>query len=479
VHEVQISSVPLERLAAILSADRAERLGEIAARARAAFGDRVVWHVSATAQGGGVAEMLQNLLAYGKGAQIENRWLVLDGDPGFFAITKRVHNMLHGVPGDHGPLGEEERLHYTQVLDSNLQEMLSHTRRGDIVLLHDPQTLGLAAGLRRTGLHVAWRCHVGRDETNDLTDLAWGFLRPFLDPVEALVFSRRAYAPAWVDPSRLMVIPPSIDPFSTKNLSLSQDRVMDVLATVGLVVGRVPAAPVWFDRRDGSRGTVRSHAGGTSLLLDGSPPPHGAPIVLQVSRWDRLKDMSGVMTGFADLVVEHMSEQAHLMLAGPAVSGVSDDPEGAEVLLACQQQWSDLPVDVRDRIHLVSIPMDDVDENAIVVNALQRHARVIVQKSLVEGFGLTVTEAMWKGKPVIASKVGGIQDQITDGLNGLLLSDPCDLGAFTRALRRVLTSERLASRLGEAAEARVRAEYLGDRHLAQYAELFASLVASE
>ena len=181
--EVQIRPVPLDRLATLLTPQRAERLRTTAARAREMFGDRVVWHVSATAHGGGVAEMLQTLLAYGNGAGIENRWLVLDGDPEFFLTTKRVHNMLHGASGDGGTLGELERAHYLRVLDANLPYLLSRATRGDIVLLHDPQTLGLAKALREAGLHVAWRCHVGRDSTNELTDIAWGFLRPFLEHV--------------------------------------------------------------------------------------------------------------------------------------------------------------------------------------------------------------------------------------------------------------------------------------------------------
>jgi trehalose synthase len=479
MQEVEVIAVPLERLAAILSSERAERLGATAARARASFGDRVVWHLSATAHGGGVAEMLQTLLAYGKGAQIENRWLVLDGDPEFFVITKRVHNMLHGVPGDGGPLGEAERDHYTKVLDANLHEVLPLVARGDIVLLHDPQTIGLAAGLRHAGLHVAWRCHVGRDGTNELTDAAWQFLRPFLEPVEAMVFSRPAYAPDWVPSSQLSVIAPSIDPFSAKNMPLSSDRVRDVVAAVGLVSGARASGPVSFDRRDGSHGTVRSHAAVGGLVLDGPPPPVQAPLVLQVSRWDGLKDMTGVMRGFARLADRHGLDGSHLVLAGPAVSGVTDDPEGAQVLEECRHEWRSLPEALRSRVHLASIPMDDVDENAVIVNALQRHASVIVQKSLMEGFGLTVTEAMWKAKPVVASKVGGIQDQITDGQDGLLLSDPRDLDALASALHRVLTNERMARRLGEAAEARVRSEYLGDRHLAQYADLFMQLVGSE
>jgi trehalose synthase len=160
------------------------------------------------------------------------------------------------------------------------------------------------------------------------------------------------------------------------------------------------------------------------------------------------------------------------MLAGPDVSGVTDDPEGTEVLRDCTEEWNHLPEAVRGRVHLASIPMDDVDENAIIVNALQRHAAVVVQKSLVEGFGLTVTEAMWKGRPVVASKVGGIQDQITDGREGLLVDDPYDIEGFAGLLVRVLADPELAGRLGTAAHARVLAEFLGDRHLEQYVDLF-------
>jgi trehalose synthase len=168
--------------------------------------------------------------------------------------------------------------------------------------------------------------------------------------------------------------------------------------------------------------------------------------------------------------------EAHLVLAGPAVSGVSDDPEGAEVLAGCREQWRRLPDAMRWRVHLASLPMDDSDENAIIVNALQRHAAVVVQKSLAEGFGLTVTEPMWKGRAVVASRVGGIQDQITHEKDGRLLDDPADLAGFANLLNRVLADENEAGRLGVAAHARVLAEFLGDHHLDQYVDLFAGLV---
>ena len=471
MEEVSVRPIPLERLAAILPADRVDRLEVAAERARATFGDRVVWHVNATAHGGGVAEMLQTLLAYGKGAGIENRWMVLDGDPTFFAITKRLHNALHGEPGDGGPLGLEEHQHYESVLRANLADLVAQVSPRDIVLLHDPQTAGLAGGLRELGARVVWRCHVGRDLPNGHTRVAWEFLRPYLAQAQALVFSRREYAPEWVEEERLVVIPPSIDPFAVKNTPLRPDDVGAVLAGAGLVAGGGRQGTVDFVRRDGTLGTVRAHRGSGGLLI-GGPPPADVPLVLQVSRWDRLKDMSGVMEGFALAVDDDDLDGAHLILAGPDVSGVTDDPEGTEVLRDCTEEWNHLPEAVRGRVHLASIPMDDVDENAIIVNALQRHAAVVVQKSLVEGFGLTVTEAMWKGRPVVASKVGGIQDQITDGRDGLLVDDPYDIEGFAGLLVRVLADPELAERLGTSAHARVLAEFLGDRHLEQYVDLF-------
>ncbi len=153
---------------------------------------------------------------------------------------------------------------------------------------------------------------------------------------------------------------------------------------------------------------------------------------MQVSRWDHLKDMAGVLTAFADHLDE-LPDDVHLVLAGPDVAGVSDDPEGAQVLAECTEAWQALPDDARARVHLLCLPMDDTDENAIMVNALQRHAAVVVQKSLAEGFGLTVTEAMWKWRPVVASAIGGIRDQIADGTDGLLLEDAQDLAGVRPA----------------------------------------------
>jgi trehalose synthase len=203
----------------------------------------------------------------------------------------------------------------------------------------------------------------------------------------------------------------------------------------------------------------------------GRAPHWDTPLVVQISRWDPLKDMKGVMLGFADLCRGNCPIRPELVLAGPNVSGVTDDPEGAIVFEEVEEAWRALPDAIRDRVHLASLPTEDVQENAAIVNALQRHATVVVQKSLQEGFGLTVAEALWKGRPVIASAVGGIQDQIEDGVSGVLLKDPTDLRAFSDDLCGLLCEPGRLERLGAAARDRAGEKFLGLDHLLKYAEL--------
>lgn len=207
-------------------------------------------------------------------------------------------------------------------------------------------------------------------------------------------------------------------------------------------------------------------------MQSGPPPAPDQPLVVQVSRWDRLKDMPGVMVGFAEHVAPRTP--AHLVLAGPMVSGVSDDPEGAAEFQRCVDIWHHLPPDRRERIHLACLPVTDVEENAALVNALQRQATVVAQKSLAEGFGLTVLEAMWKGRPVVASAIGGIRDQIRDRESGLLLPDPHDLAGFGQLIRRLAQDPRLAESIGRGAADRA-AEFLPDRSLMAWAELIGGI----
>jgi trehalose synthase len=384
---------------------------------------------------------------------------VVDGDPEFFRITKRVHNGLYGSDGDGGGLGAGERAVYERAVRRNADAVGGFFRRGDIAIVHDPQPAPLIAPLLEAGALVVWRCHVGFDGTNHWTERAWEFLRPYVTPAHAHVFSRGAFAPDWIDRSRIRVIPPSIDPFTAKNLTLGPTEAVGLLASATLV----DAGAVRPDRRV---------ARAADVIRSGPAPEADVPLVVQVSRWDRMKDMTGVLEAF----VEHVPGPAQLVLAGPAVAGVSDDPEGAEVWAEAAGAWADAPSEARSRVHLAAIPMTDPLENALVVNALQQHARVVTQKSLAEGFGLTVAEAMWKSRSVVASAVGGIVDQVIHGETGLLVDDPLDLDGFGGAVRRLLADPAEAERLGRNARAYVTERFLADRHLLQYAELVSHLL---
>jgi trehalose synthase len=466
LQEVQVQALDIARLAPLIGAERMSTLEHVAEATQAALSGQAVISINSTAAGGGVAEMLISLLAYVRGAGIDARWLVIQGDRAFFEITKRIHNGLYGSPGDGGPLGEPERRHYEQVLHENANELLALVRRRDVIMLHDPQPAGLAPVLAGAGAHVIWRCHIGCDVPNEWTRRAWDFLHPYLDGVKDYVVSRAAFAPPWADPEEITIIPPSIDPFSPKNQPMSRRTVRMTLGYVGLIGDGVGQPDVPFARRDGSPGRINRHA---DILQTGPPPPPESPLVIQVSRWDRVKDMEGVIAGFAEHVDPELG--AHLVLAGPIVTGVADDPEASAVLQECIVRWSQLPHSARSRVHLACLPMADPDEQAAIVNALQRHARVIVQKSLAEGFGLTVTEAMWKARPIVASAVGGIVDQIDDGEQGLLLDDPTDPATFGQAVASLLRDPGEAERLGRNAQARATDEFLADRHLLQYGRL--------
>ena len=472
IQAIPIGAQSTDRYRELVGDDRVLEAEAAANVARAQLSGRVFWNVSSTARGGGVAEMLPTLIAYARGAGIDARWLVIEGAPEFFRVTKRLHHALHASRGDGSPLGDRERGLYEQVLRVNAKDLEGIIRPRDVVVLHDPQTAGLAPHLIRLGAVVIWRCHVGCDVPDEQSELGWSFLRPYLGDVAALVFSREAYIPTWCEREQARVIRPSIDPFSAKNQELDQGTVRAILVHAGLVEGPPRDGSPTFLRTDGTPGRVDRQA---DIIRLGRAPTWDTPLVVQISRWDPLKDHLGVMTAFAELVDGTAPAAAELVLAGPNVNAVADDPEGAAVFNEILGAWRKLSHGDRRRIQLVNLPMADAEENAAIVNALQRHAAVIVQKSLHEGFGLTVTEAMWKGRPIVASATGGIQDQIADGVHGLLVADPYDLGAFGVAVRRLLEDRPFAERLGCNARERARQEYLGLRHVLQYAQLLGQI----
>jgi trehalose synthase len=464
---VPVAPLPPERFRDLLG-ERYAELEEVIAQSQELFAGRAIWHVNSTARGGGVAELLQSLLAYARGAGVDTRWVVVGGNPEFFQVTKRIHNRLHGSQGDGGPLGDAEHRIYEDTLRDNAEELADMVAPPDIVFLHDPQTAGLVDPIRTTGATVVWRCHVGLDLPNDLARDAWNFLRGYVQNAHAYVFSRKEFVWEGLDSDKVWIVAPSVDAFSPKNQDLDSEEVRAILGVAGVRADGDPTQAT-FMREDGTPGRVDRAA----EMFQDQPVPDDAPLVTQVSRWDRLKDPIGVLRCFAEEVAD---TDAHMLLAGPSVAAVSDDPEGAEVLAEVDAYRAELEPAVRRKVHMATLPMDDIQENAAIVNAIQRRSDIVVQKSLAEGFGLTVAEAMWKARPVVATRAGGIQDQIVDGESGILLDDPHDLAAMGDDLRRLLDDPDYAGQLGEAARGRVEAEFLGTRSLIQYEQLLADLL---
>ena len=205
---VELDPLSLDIFESALGEEPVRRAKEVAERMRKRFAGRVFWNVNTTAVGGGVAEMLQSLLRYSRGAGIDTRWLVMRGDPEFFHLTKRLHHALHGSAGDGSPLGEAQRGIYERTAAAYAQEISACVQPRDLVLLHDPQTAGLAPHLIRSGASVIWRCHIGHDAPGPEVDRAWAFLEPYLREVKAFVFSRAAYVPDICDHGRATVIQP-------------------------------------------------------------------------------------------------------------------------------------------------------------------------------------------------------------------------------------------------------------------------------
>ena len=430
---------------------------------------RTVWMVNSTALGGGVAQLLRTLLPYWNGAGIDVRWMVLRGSGEFFEVTKRFHNHLQGQPGDGDVLGIEELTTLDRAALYHARALAPLLTPGDVVVLNDPQTAAMSVPLERAGATVIWSCHIGIDHDNEYSRNAWRCLRPRLTGVRRFVFSRYTSLPEWLGGAETSILTPGIDPGSTKNLPMPDGAARAILQHLGLAAG-VPAAPPDYRRADGSTATLAGRP--TVLDSDGAPDWGRDPVVVSLARWDRIKDPLGILDGFLERVLAATS--AHLLLAGPDPGQVADDPEAEAVLAVVRERWQRLPSRARARVHVACLPLTSPEENAAMVNAIQRLAAVVVKKSLQEGFGLGVTEAMWKARPVVASAVGGHLEQVQHRHSGLLVADPADVGAFGDAIVELLQEPPLAARLGQAARERVRALFLNDRHFVRWVEVFGS-----
>ena len=338
-------------------------------------------------------------------------------------------------------------------------------------MLHDPQTAGLIPRVRTCGAPVIWRCHVGLDVPNELAREAWAFLEPYVLQADAYVFSRDAFVWDELDPARRAIIAPSIDVFAPKNAELAPETVDAILVAAGLRTGAA-GSPVFTAHGRRARHRRRT----ARRCWRPVRCEAGERYVLQVSRWDSLKDPIGVIEGFA-----RARRPAHRRppdLRRPRRDGGRGRPGGRRGLRPTPARaGARCRASARERIHLALLPMEDFEENAVIVNALQRAADVVVQKSLAEGFGLTVAEAMWKRRAVVASRIGGIQDQIEHGVERPAARRP--VRAATPTARRCWScssAPERAAAMGEAAHERVRERFLGTHSLLDYLALFERLM---
>jgi len=391
-------------------------LERIRALAAPLQGKRVL-HVNATAYGGGVAELLAAHVALLRDVGIEAEWQVMHGSDEFFAVTKNVHNALQGAEVEW--TSAMEHTYLERVLDNALQL----EGEWDYVVMHDPQPAAMLEYARNQGVaHDStkwiWRCHI------DLTDAnasVWNFFQPFVEQYDASVWTMPQFVPASMPHDRVLFAPPCIDPLSVKNLELPRPFVEEITRQYGV------------RPRD--------------------------PLVVQVSRFDPWKDPIGVIQAFRMMRDEFPTAQ--LVLAG---SMATDDPEGFHYWELTDEARAGDP-----DIHLLS---NIQQVGAVQINAFQRAADVVIQKSLREGFGLTVSEGLWKGRPVVGGRCGGITMQIVDGEFGYLVDS---VEEAAKRMADLLRNPTEAEEMGEAGRGHVRRNFLATRELEDWLRLFGDL----
>ncbi|MBS0219414.1 MAG: glycosyltransferase [Proteobacteria bacterium] len=427
-----------------------------------------VWMVNSTSHGGGVAELLPPLLAVLRELGVDANWLVMEADdPHFFRLTKRLHNLIHGQ-GD-ANLGEAERALYRQVSRDAAKAIERHVSPGDVLVVHDPQPLGAGAFLRKEmDIAAIWRCHIGLDRQTPETRAAWAFLDEYASAYDHAVFTAPEYIPGCLA-GRATIIHPAIDPLSHKNRDLSIHKLVGILADGALIPTPGPMLTPPFPKP-----AKRLQRNGTWAPAT-EPEDIGLlhrPIVTQVSRWDRLKGFLPLMEGFVALKRDLDSRAgldewhrrsvhlARLVLAGPHPESIEDDPEGKEVLAELCKVYASMKPELQADVAIVVLPMSSKKHNALLVNALQRCSDIVVQNSLQEGFGLTVTEAMWKHAAVMGSHAVGLRQQIRPDLDGYLVTNPEDPREIAARLDDLLRDQRKREMLGRSAQQRVHDHFL-------------------
>jgi trehalose synthase len=371
-----------------------------------------ILHINSTKEGGGVAEILNRLIPLKRELGIDAEWEVIKGEKDFYQCTKKMHNSLQGNRDD---ISRSLLDTYEKTNLLNVERLRTKLEEADVVFIHDPQPAAFHHFCKGRKGKWVWRCHI--DVSHPYRPI-WKYLREYIKDYDASIWSLSTFAQPLSHP--LYLIPPSIDPLSEKNVGLSEKEISRFLDS-------------WSINRD-------------------------IPIITQVSRFDRFKDPIGVIESYR-LIKKYVPVQ--LVLAG---GGATDDPEGAQVLQEVKEFANNDP-----DVHILELPSDAHR----AINALQRGSDIIIQKSLKEGFGLTVTEGLWKGKPVVAGDTGGIKLQVINHFNGFRVNTP--EGTAIR-IRYLLKHPDIMETMGKNARQLVLDNYLITRHLREYLTLVVALL---
>lgn len=398
---------------ALLGSEVVDQLFQIASLLK---GAKIV-HVNSTHLGGGVAEILSKMVPLMQGLGLDTKWEVITGDQEFFECTKTFHNLLQGK--GHSLCSNALLKKYEEINKVNAERLQGVLQDADFVMIHDPQPLPFITHFPKRKGKWIWRCHI---ETSTAPRVIWKYLRPFIDKYDACVFSLENFNQNLLQ--KVYIIPPSIDPLSEKNIELDNEEINRVYQKYNI------------DRKH--------------------------PVALQVSRFDAFKDPIGVIQAYQK--TKRYNPDLQLVLAGGMAS---DDPEGAQMLKEVEASAKG-----DKNIFILNLPPDSNRD----INALQRGADIVLQKSIKEGFGLTVTEALWKMKPVIGGDTGGIRIQIINHMTGLLVHTP--EGAANR-MRYLLQSPEIGKALGVAGKRLVKENFLITRHLREYLTMMATFSNSK
>jgi trehalose synthase len=467
-------------------APAADALRRRAREVAPALEGRTVWMVNSTAQGGGVAEMLPTMISLLNELDVDARWFVIQTrEQSFFRLTKNIHNLIHGA-GDPAFDEQADRDTYEGVNAENARTLGRLVKDGDVLVVHDPQPMPLAGAIaRERDIRTVWRCHIGLDEENEATRAVWRFLEPYAGAYEQSVFSANEYIPEYFR-DRARLIFPAIDPLSMKNRDLHLHSIVGILANAALAVGPGPVVQPPFPH---VAHRLQADGNWSPAVLPADLGVLIRPIVTQISRWDRLKGWLPLMQGFVQLkerlyttyrsrpaLERRRLTQARLVLAGPDPVSISDDPEGLEVIEELRAAYVALDDEFKHDIGMIALPMQNPDENALMVNALQRASTVVVQNSLREGFGLTVTEAMWKRIPVLSNtRAVGPRQQITHACDGWLIDDPEDAGQIADALDYLLNEAADRAALARTAQRRAHDQFMIFSQLRAWLDLLEEL----